>query len=174
VLYRAERGELSWPWAVAVTTVVGVVLAFVMALPLYRWVSGPRSEARWSWLTATLLAVVVFGLGLRWRAARVPGWAATLGRISYSIYLLHTVLILVMLAVVGNPSRLGVLAQIGLGVAVVVAVIGLSLLTYRFIEDPFQRWGHALARRLDTRFGSDAGGARLLPAFRTADSHAAP
>jgi peptidoglycan/LPS O-acetylase OafA/YrhL len=172
VLYRAERGQISWPHAVTVTTIVAVVLAAIMALPAARWFAVPTDEPRWSWLTATLLAVALFGAGLRWRPARVPDWTAWLGRISYSMYLLHLILIFIMLAVVEKPSTLPILTQFGLAAAFLAAVLALSTLTYRFVEDPFQRWGHALARHVDARFGTDAGAAPLLRAPLRHDTEA--
>jgi peptidoglycan/LPS O-acetylase OafA/YrhL len=161
VLYRAERGQMRWPHAIAVTTIVGVALAVIMALPASRWFAVPREEPRWSWLTATLLAVALFGAGLKWRPARVPGWAAWLGRISYSVYLLHSVLIFIMLSFIEKPDQLPVLIQVGLAIVLIAALLAVSTLTYRFVEEPFQRWGHAFARHLDARFGSDAGAAPL-------------
>ncbi|MEV8510909.1 acyltransferase [Dactylosporangium sp. NPDC051484] len=166
VLYRAERGQMPWPRAIAVTTIVGVLLAFMMALPAPRWFAVPRDEPRWSWLTATLLAVALFSIGLKWRPSRVPGWLAWLGRISYSVYLLHSVLIFIMLAIVGEPDKLPILTQVGLAAVLISLLLALSTLTYRFVEDPFQRWGSAFARRIETRFGSDAGVAPLLSGSR--------
>lgn len=66
-----------------------------------------------------------------------------LGRISYSIYLIHYPLTYFM---VHTPSVLA-LGYPGLGIAYVVTLIGISTLSYLFIEKPFRWVGRQLSRR---------------------------
>lgn len=89
-----------------------------------------------SMLTAWVGAYVVFGIGLALRHRTVPGPLRRLGAISYSVYLVQA---LVLLAVPALPSPV-------LTALVWTAVIlGVSELTYRFVEQPAVRLGRRLA-----------------------------
>ncbi|MGX1478387.1 UNVERIFIED_CONTAM: peptidoglycan/LPS O-acetylase OafA/YrhL [Streptomyces canus] len=52
--------------------------------------------ARRGWIVAFLLAVLTFGVGLASRRRRVPPMLTGLGTISYSVYLVHPVLLAVI------------------------------------------------------------------------------
>jgi peptidoglycan/LPS O-acetylase OafA/YrhL len=82
------------------------------------------------WAPAIVLAFAVFGLAFALRHRAFPRWLARLGVISFSLYLLHPMLLYVM------PN----LAAYFLG------LIPLALLTYHLIEAPAQRLGRRLAR----------------------------
>src|SRR3954465_335075 len=90
-----------------------------------------------------LLATLTFALGWAVRGRRIPSWLTTLGTISFSLYLLHPVLLLLYDQFLGRPGQ-----DDGVKVVVFVPVlVAVSLLTYRYVELPFQRLGRRLNHR---------------------------
>ncbi|MEN3535221.1 acyltransferase [Microbispora sp. ZYX-F-249] len=122
-VHRAERGMLRWRWAVAALLTVlacGVLVA--------------REPA---WASAVLLAAGFFVLVFALRRRSFPRWLAYLGVISFSLYLLHPLL---LRAVPNLPVFF-------------LALLVLGHVAYRLVESPGQRLG----RRLNTRRGAAAG-----------------
>jgi peptidoglycan/LPS O-acetylase OafA/YrhL len=150
-LYRWHTGEVSgWSaFAVALVAVaVGVVGSF---LNVEDTVATQLAGAHHTWrpeaLTfAAAMAVFCGALALRTRAFPRP--LIYLGTISYSVYLVHAVVIYVV-PYVESPAL-----TFATWIAVVVLV---SSVTYHLVEKPAQDLGHRLARRL-------AGGGRRPPA----------
>ncbi|MBN1093812.1 acyltransferase [Blastococcus sp. TML/M2B] len=139
VLYRWTVGQLSGRTAAGVYG-LGVL---VIVLCQYTWHVGylePISGETPSWLTQTatfLGAYAVFGAALLLRRYRWPRPLVYLGTISYSVYLLHAlVLLLVLPPVPGGPW-----ANFAALLAITLVA---SALTYRFVERP----GIALGRRV--------------------------
>ncbi|MGW5264955.1 acyltransferase family protein [Microbispora sp. NPDC004025] len=119
-VHRAERGMLRWRWAVAALLTVlacGVLVA--------------REPA---WASAVLLAAGFFVLVFALRRRSFPRWLAYLGVISFSLYLLHPLL----LRIVPNLP------------VFFLALLVLGHVAYRLVEAPGQRLG----RRLNTRRGA--------------------
>ncbi len=81
-----------------------------------------------AWAPAIVLAFGAFALAYALRRRRFPRWLAGLGVISFSVYLLHPLLLY------ASPN---------LPVFFLI-LIPLSLLTYRVIELPAQRLGKRL------------------------------
>jgi hypothetical protein len=110
------------------------------------------------------------------RHRKVPGILAWLGLVSYSVYLLHPLLIEVYARVSGTMKPHPFPVQVALAAGFVLVLLGCSALTYRLIEAPMQRHGRWLARRLDARFGEDSverplGDGRPLPAKQEIVDH---
>ncbi|GAA2213586.1 acyltransferase [Nonomuraea monospora] len=120
-IYRAEQGTIPWRAA-------GVTAAVVLAC-------GLPAKGDPTWAAAMVLAFGAFGLAYALRARSFPRWLAWLGLISFSVYLLHPILLHLL------PS----LALFG------PAVIALSALTYHLIETPGQRLGKRLVRQAQGR-----------------------
>jgi peptidoglycan/LPS O-acetylase OafA/YrhL len=99
--------------------------------------SGAVTSARAEILTF-LGAYAVFLAGLMLRGRSFPPLLRWLGQISYSVYLVHGV----VLAAV--PQVGGKVTTIAVWLAVTLAV---STLTYRLIERPFQEMGRRAAKR---------------------------
>lgn len=117
-VYRAEQGTMRrGPAVAALLTVLacGVLVA--------------REPA---WAAAVLLAAGVFVLAFTLRRRRFPRWLAHLGVISFSLYLLHPLL----LRIVPN-----------LAVFFLVLLV-LGHVAYRFVEAPGRRLGRRLSARL--------------------------
>ena len=89
---------------------------------------------------AFLLAVLTFGVGLASRRRRTPRVLVGLGTISYSVYLVHPVLLAVSDGTVGRWQR----DNLVLEVAFYAVLLPLCVLTYRWIEVPGRTWGRGL------------------------------
>ena len=94
------------------------------------------------------------------RHRRVPRALAWLGLISYSVYLLHPVLIEVYNNVPWTRNQNFVPMELFLVAVFVTVLLACCGLTHRYIEEPMQGLGRRVARRLDDRFGPDTLGAR--------------
>ncbi|MEU0119318.1 acyltransferase [Streptomyces bobili] len=138
-VYRAESGQSSWGY-VACTAVVVVTCAVGAA---YRYGDGTHFTRR-SWIMAFLLAVLTFGVGLALRRRRIPRWLTGLGTISYSVYLVHPVLLAVTDGTIGRWQQDNLVLEL----AFYAVLLPLSVVTYRYIEVPGQAWGRKLARRV--------------------------
>ncbi|BEL02720.1 hypothetical protein Q0Z83_009110 [Actinoplanes sichuanensis] len=135
VVYRADHGQTSW-WR------AGVVIAVVAASLLTTWIGElvaldaltPR------YVTRSVLTLLVFGgafaAGMRLRHRRTPAWLSRIGVISYSVYLIHYVLI-----ELGGPILTSNVPDPLLAAGYLTAVLTISWLTHRYIELPGQRLG---------------------------------
>ncbi|WP_189940484.1 acyltransferase family protein [Streptomyces aurantiogriseus] len=139
-VHRAERGQSTWRcvgWATAVVLACAVGSA-------YGHGDGPQFTRR-GWIVAFLLAVLTFGAGLALRHRRTPRWLTGLGTISYSVYLVHPVLLAVTDGTIGRWRQ----DRLDLELAFFAVLLPLCALTYRCIEAPSQTWGRKLARRME-------------------------
>jgi peptidoglycan/LPS O-acetylase OafA/YrhL len=143
VIYRAQHGRLGrWPAAVALTVTAGAVIGAHWA-----HLRSPAAHAGWTLTVAAVAAT--FGLAYALRRGRVPRPWRFLGTISYSLYLLH-VLVLMMLAwLVPDLAGRPVPARAVAAVAFLVVALGVAALSYRWIEVPGQALGRRIAARLD-------------------------
>jgi peptidoglycan/LPS O-acetylase OafA/YrhL len=132
-----------------------MLLTFLIFGPTAIFAANMSRLTLWKWLGNWSVAYGIFALLLMARHKLRAGFLALMGRISYSIYLLHT-LVLALLITAHCPRWL-------LLPVLVVASIGLSALTYRWIEDP----GIRLGRRLEKWWITS-------PRARTATAEPAP
>lgn len=119
-VYRAEQGTIRWPAAIAAVVTVPVCGALAKDDP--------------GWAPALLLAVVFFGGAFALRDRSFPRWLTHLGVISFSLYLLHPLLLRV------SPNL----------PLFFLALLPLCYLTHRLIEAPAQRLGRRLGRPVVT------------------------
>ncbi|MDQ0753399.1 peptidoglycan/LPS O-acetylase OafA/YrhL [Streptomyces africanus] len=138
-VHRAENGQGTWRDA-AVTAVLVVACAVGSA---YGY-GDVEHFTRRGWIVAFLLAVLTFGAGLWSRRLRIPRVPAGLGTISYSVYLVHPVLLTVIDNTIGRRRQ----DSLALEVAFIATLLPLCLLTYRCVEAPSQTWGRRVARRV--------------------------
>ncbi len=121
-VHRAEHGQIRWRTAlVAIAVVLG---------------SAAFAKDDSGWAPAVLLAAVFFALMYALRHRAFPRWLTHLGVISYSLYLLHPVLL---------QAALPVAAPAVLPLFFVVLIV-LSHLTYRLVEAPAHRYGRRWTR----------------------------
>lgn len=149
VLYRCVSGELSeWiGWAMTAFAAVMVVLCNRFFVTSQITAAG----FRYSWHPAAaqfIGAYAVFGVALLLRHWRWPRPLLFCGLISYSLYLVHALVIGAVprwsnsaAAVVNLPAKL-----LTFGTWVMVALL-VSAGTYYVIERPFHNYGRKLARR---------------------------
>ena len=157
MFYRAERGEYSWRRAIA----IGVtVLGLAIAAGLWHsraWGMSAHAELLWSrrWVSAFLLAGLTFAAGLAFRHVRWPRALTWLGLISYSLYLLHPLVIEVYhhYTWTRHPHPFGL--QVLLAAGLLAIMIAVSSLTYLSVERPMQNLGRRVGRWLDARCGPD-------------------
>ena len=90
-----------------------------------------------------------------YRHKKVPHALAWLGLVSYSVYLLHPVLIEVYDSVPWTRNQNFVPTELLLVAVFLLVLLVCCGLTHRLIEAPMQRLGRRVARRLDVRFGPD-------------------
>lgn len=132
VAYRMSSGEMSRGTAMTILALgFGMVTITALGNP---WEAG----GIWSQmhlLTARITAFIVFALAFAQRSKRIAAPSLYLGRISYSVYLMH-------------PIVMTVVPQAGTSLLTLVIWLGVLLLvasfTYRWIEQP----GIALGQRL--------------------------
>jgi peptidoglycan/LPS O-acetylase OafA/YrhL len=157
MLYRAEQGEYPWRKAIVIAvTVFGLAIAAGL-WHSHAWGMSARAELNWErrWFTSFLFAGLTFAAGLALRHVRWPRILTWLGLTSYSIYLLHPLLIEVYHHMRWTRQHHPIWLQFLLAAAFVVVLVAVSSLTYLLVERPMQNAGRRLARWLDATFGPD-------------------
>ncbi|GLW66327.1 hypothetical protein Arub01_45710 [Actinomadura rubrobrunea] len=143
-VYRAERGQVSRrATALGLGAVAAASLAAVAWAPRQDAAGAQTWQARWIWTSSLLLAAATFGAAWLLRRRRFPRWATGLGTASFSVYLLHPILLMVAAQFLGRTGRMDVPGML----VFVAALVALSAASYRWIEAPAQRAGRRLARR---------------------------
>lgn len=164
VIYAAHNDHVRRRTAAATLTAVGACL--LAAAWLYTPQPGQpilaldreRAEA-----VITLMAVAAtFGLGHALRHRRVPGAFAWLGRISYSMYLLHPIVIFIIAPYLLAVRHRSFVVDLGIASGYLATVLVTSWLSYLTVERPGQRLGRKLGRLLDRRWGPDWPGSPLI------------
>jgi peptidoglycan/LPS O-acetylase OafA/YrhL len=142
MLYRAEQGQARWLTAAAVAAVV-LVLVLVTGL----WHGAHYGHVwRYQWVSSVLLAAATFGVGLAARHLKVPAALAWLGLVSYSVYLLHPLVLNAYHAIFG-VHRYPLWEQLLIAAVIVGVVLAVSAVTYYAVEKPMQRLGRRVAKR---------------------------
>lgn len=159
VVYAAVHGRLERRHA-ALT--LAVVLAGLLAAAWWHTPQAGQSAALVARVrgeaVGTLLAVAAtFALGYALRHRRVPGWASWLGRISYSLYLLHPVVLWVLLPHFPDARHRPLPVQLAIGALYLGTTLVVAALAHRYVERPGQALGRRVARRLDRGWGADHG-----------------
>ena len=141
VVYRAQSGQLGRiPAAISLTA---VTLSVVGA----HWthLDNPTSHRVWP---ATVGAVTVtFLIAYAMKNRPVPAVLTWLGRISYSLYLTHAVVLFLIPRIIPDLAAHTPAVRLATGLAYFAVVLALAWLSYRMVELP----GQALGRRLTAR-----------------------
>jgi peptidoglycan/LPS O-acetylase OafA/YrhL len=152
--YRAEQGQVP---KAAAAMIAAAVLAMTVTGGLLAGTHHPAwgtASASWRWQYVTSLAgaALTFGIGMAARNRRVPKCLAWLGMVSYSVYMMHPLVIdaysdIPVLAQAGRPMW----AQILLAAGLLAAILALAAVTYYLVEAPMQRIGRQVAARIGHR-----------------------
>jgi len=155
LIYRAEQRQVR-PITAAAVAVAVLALATFAGI----W-HGSRYGHHWEiqWTTSVLLAGATFAIGLAVRHRRVPRWCAWLGMISYSVYLLHPLVLNAYRATPVLHRHHTMPVQVLFAAAVLAVIVGLSALTYYCVEKPMQRLGRRVAARAGYGTGKASGDA---------------
>ncbi|MFC9327163.1 acyltransferase family protein [Kitasatospora sp. NPDC057015] len=159
-IYRAEQGQIS---RIKCAVAAAVTMAAILYVGGRYGETGARTpHFQWQWLTTMVAAWATFALAMSLRRFRMPRVLTWLGSVSYSVYLVHAVLLCVLLKVISPTAvtslSLGTRAVLGIGFCAVV--LGASQVTFRLVEKPAQRIGHRVTKAVERigakRAGSDA------------------
>lgn len=117
----------------------GAVLAFVLlvwaaAAVVIRRDDGTSDATLASWLLAVAAFLLFVEIGRRWQ---FPAWLQRVGRISFSIYLVHP-MVLIFFRFAGLPAAARVVIWL-------VATLAISELSHRYIERPAIRVGRRVS-----------------------------
>jgi peptidoglycan/LPS O-acetylase OafA/YrhL len=139
-IHRWERGTgRLWPVAVS-----GLLVAIA---PLWAIESGWWWVQAGAWWTTIALAGATFAIGMALRGRRLPRLLVWFGLISYSLYLVHHPLLKYFVAISGDLRWSAVPYQLVMTALALALIIGLSALSYRYVERPMQALGRRLSRR---------------------------
>ena len=156
MLYRAEHGQVS-RWRAAIMA-AGVFTAAIVAgawhIPSVGAPSQTALQQR-EWVMSVALAGLTFAIGIALRTLAVPSILAWLGLVSYSVYLLHPLLLDAYDSIPFPPGRPPVGVQVAMAAVFLAVLLACCAMTYRLVEAPMQRLGRRLAARLDARLGPD-------------------
>jgi peptidoglycan/LPS O-acetylase OafA/YrhL len=165
LLYRAEQRQISRG---AAAIVAGGVFAAAIAAGAWHIPSLITTDQagldQREWVTTVALAGLTFAAGLALRNLRVPAALAWLGVVSYSVYLLHPLLLDLYDGAPFARGQHSVGLQLALSAGFLAALLACCTLTYYLIEAPMQRLGRRAAARMDARFGPDRPVARAARA----------
>ena len=136
VVYRLQHGQTGRPAALAALAVVA--LGVIGAQPAPVWIGNVAA------VTATFLIAYAA------RARTVPKALTWLGQISYSLYVLHAVLLFLIPHVVPELGTQPVPVRLAVALGYLAAALTLAWISYRIVELPGQRLGRHLTRKIDT------------------------
>ncbi|WP_165978168.1 acyltransferase family protein [Actinomadura darangshiensis] len=144
-----QDGRLRlWPAAAMVAVVALLTLAAGMRTPT-TWAlhANPNPLGRdWSIAVAAAWLTFLGGLALRYRP--MPRFLVWLGLVSYSVYLLHPLVVQAIWHAAGPDTwQLPVAVRAAWGAALLAAVLVAAALAHRYVERPAQNLGRRLTAR---------------------------
>ncbi|WP_406311800.1 acyltransferase [Streptosporangium sp. NBC_01639] len=147
-LYRMERspaGRRRSRWTICLVPVLSVVAAVALG-PGWGMPEAEQQAFVWSWSTAVVAAWLTFAAGLALRRRTIPPFLVWLGLVSYSVYLLHPLVLQVVRGLTMDPANIPLPERLAWETAFFAAVVGCAALSHRFVESPAQLLGRRLAR----------------------------
>jgi peptidoglycan/LPS O-acetylase OafA/YrhL len=155
MLYRAEHGEIRRRTAIAVATTVFVLIIAAGVWHSLAWHMRAAAELQWQtqWTTSLVLAGATFAAGMALKHRKVPAILAWLGLVSYSVYLLHPLILNAYRQIPQLHHHHPLAIQLLLAAGVLAVVLACSAMTYHLVEAPMQQLGRRVARALQARLG---------------------
>jgi peptidoglycan/LPS O-acetylase OafA/YrhL len=136
VVYRVQHGQLGrWAGALTLLVVLGCVVG----------AHGAHLGTA-VWLATVAAVVVTFGVAFALRHRGVPRFFRWLGRISYSLYLLHAVVLGQVTRAVPHLDQRPVFVRIAVGMLFLQLALGAAALSHRWVELPGQALGRWILR----------------------------
>ncbi|MGX6603762.1 acyltransferase family protein [Micromonosporaceae bacterium Da 78-11] len=148
VVYRLHHRQINRVAGVAALTVV------LSCAAVTTWLRTGETEHLLQWTIGSAAVAATFAVAFVLRHRRVPAVLSRLGAASYSIYLLHLVVLYAVVHFLGRRTPT-TMDRLGLGIAFAVLTAGLAWISYRYVEKPGQALGNRVLRWLDTRLGPD-------------------
>jgi peptidoglycan/LPS O-acetylase OafA/YrhL len=145
VVYRAQHSQTSRPAATAALATVAVCIIGS------HWTHLDNPVVHRVWLTTTAAVTLTFLGAYALRNRPVPAAFTWLGRISYSLYLLHVVVLFMIPHIVPDLGTQPLAVRAAAGLAYLAAALGLAAVAYRTVEKPGQALGRWLVARPVTR-----------------------
>jgi peptidoglycan/LPS O-acetylase OafA/YrhL len=127
-LFLSGRGERRLAAALVMSGLLGVAVVTLLA----GWIPNPVISTG---LLSPAFAAIIYGFALRprWLSFLEARWLLRLGNASYSLYLLHSIILAKAFAALSNlPGWIRVAGSLG-------AAVGAALLSYDWIEEPARR-----------------------------------
>ena len=142
LIYRAGQGQTSKRTAAVIAAAV-----LVLTIGAGAWHGHDYGRAwLYQWVSSLVLAGATFGAGLLLKNRKLPAPLAWLGLVSYSVYLLHPLVLDAYMSIVHKYHQsLGMQAFLALGI--LAAILAVSAVGYYAIEKPMQRAGRWLTAR---------------------------
>lgn len=137
--FRRELGDIAKNEFLLACTVVGLVIAVNLDVGFHLLPSSAANAPSFrcvsiSWTIGALVFLLPYtSSAIRGFRNAILTWT---GKVSYSVYLVHA---LVIMALVSAPLTGGMLV-----IAIIILTMGISGLTFRFIEKPWVDYSHTL------------------------------
>ena len=157
MFYRAEQGQYSWRRAIAIGVTVFAAAIAAGLWHSHAWSLSAHAELTWErrWISALVLAGLTFGAGMAFRHVRWPRALTWLGLVSYSMYLLHPLIIEVYHHFSWTRHHHHFWLQALIAASFLAVLLGVSSATYLLVERPMQNLGRRVGHWLDGEFGPD-------------------
>jgi peptidoglycan/LPS O-acetylase OafA/YrhL len=149
-IFQVEHGRVSRRKGLAAIGSVWVLAILSGVVNFRLWAEAAGAELRnadRSWVIAIVLTGLTFGIAWLLRRRRFPRPLVWLGLVSYSIYLLHAILLSAFFRLL-EDYRFGFtfVTQVGIAAGIFTILFVAAGLTHRYVERPAQLFGRGLSR----------------------------